>query len=59
MHETTITLPGAQVVIRVYGIHESQPPPPTIDTPGEEAPESGPGLARCGECKVVELRRAG
>ena len=38
MHETTITLPGAQVVIRVYGTHESQPPPHR-DTPGEEVPE--------------------
>ena len=58
MHETTITLPGAQVVIRVYGTHESQPPPPTLDTHGEEVHDSRPGLARCGD-NVVELRRAG
>ena len=57
MHETTITLPGAQVVIRVYGTHESQPPP-HLDTHGEEVPDSAPGLARCGD-NVVELRRTG
>lgn len=58
MHEAMITTPGGTtVVIRVYDKHESQPPP--IDTDGEEVPESRPGLARCGDCKVVELRRAG
>ena len=57
MHETTITLPGAQVVIRVPYASQSQPPPHR-DTSGEEVPDSGPGLACCGS-NVLELRRTG